>query len=125
MGLNCSECHFTTPPVSGLVGDANPNYIVQKLTDTTTLAPYDTVPARKAYYCLFKTNSPLNESTVGVTYIDTTNPAASLLFRKPQGLDGHKGGTRFSDPSIPPLSTIYEWINEGAYFTESTNQSCP
>ena len=125
MGLNCSECHFTTPPVSGLVGDANPNYIVQKLTDTTTLAPYDTVPARKAYYCLFKTNSPLNESTVGVTYIDTTNPAASLLFRKPQGLDGHKGGTRFSDPSIPPLSTIYEWINEGAYFTESTNQGCP
>lgn len=124
MGTICSLCHSMTPPVGGAVGDANPNYIIQDITDTTTLAPYDTVNARKAFYCMLMTNAPLNEST-GAAYINIASPASSFIYLKPQGMESHGGGTLYTDTSVPPLSTFYNWINEGAYFTESANQSCP
>ncbi|MES1196705.1 MAG: hypothetical protein ABUL58_07160, partial [Steroidobacter sp.] len=111
-------------PVGGVVGDANPNYIISVITNSTTLAPYDTVTARKAFYCMLMTNTPLNEVS-GAAYVDVAAPASSFIFRKPQGLEGHKGGVVASDTTVPPLSTIYNWINEGAYFTESSNQNCP
>lgn len=124
MGTVCSLCHHVTPPVGGVVGDANPNYIVMDITNTTTLAPYDTVAARKTFYCMLMNNAPLNE-VAGAQYVNIVTPASSFIYRKPQGLDSHGGGTLYTDTSAPPLSTFYNWINEGAYFTESSDQSCP
>jgi hypothetical protein len=125
----CSACHNVTPPVGAVVGDANPNYQVHPITNATTLAPYNTVPLRKAFYCMYFINAPLNESAPNPKYIDTVSPESSFIFRKPQGLENHGGGDLTvggSDASaVAAIDTVIRWIDEGAYFTESSNQTCP
>jgi len=125
----CSLCHNVTPPVGGAVGDANPNYQIHPLTNVTTLAPYNTVTLRKAFYCMLISNTPLNEVSPNPMYVNVVSPASSFIYRKPQGLENHGGGDLTaggSDASVlNALDTIYQWINEGAYFTESATQSCP
>lgn len=79
----------------------------------------------KQMYCNIRMGTSVEGSSgtepLGTAYVNIVTPSSSLIYRKPSRLDGHGGGGPF-----PEIATaIVDWINEGAYFTEGANQSCP
>jgi hypothetical protein len=78
----------------------------------------------KQMYCNIRTGTAITGGSgtepAGTAYVNIAVPASSLFYRKPSGLDGHGGG---AFPSV--AAVILDWLNEGAYFTEAANQSCP
>ncbi len=114
MSNNCSAgCHESAQT------GANSNYIVG--------ATYADANARHALYCELTTLKSVTGNTgtepANTPYVDLTTPSSSLLYRKPQNLDGHGGATVGDAASV--WDPILQWIDEGAYFTENSNQSCP
>ena len=78
----------------------------------------------KQMYCNIRTGTSVTGGTgtelAGTAYVNIAVPAASLVYRKPSGLDGHGGGTFAGIATV-----ILDWLNEGAYFTEAASQTCP
>jgi mono/diheme cytochrome c family protein len=78
----------------------------------------------KQLYCNIRTGTSIiggsGTEAAGTPYVNIVVPASSLFYRKPSGLDGHGGGAFASVAAV-----ILDWLNEGAYFTEGANQSCP
>jgi hypothetical protein len=78
----------------------------------------------KQLYCNIRTGTSVTGSTgteaAGTAYVNIGTPTSSLVYRKPSGLDNHFGGT-FSTVA----AAVLEWLDEGAYFTEGANQTCP
>lgn len=114
MSLNCAICHV---PAIG----ANPEFIVEPT--------YASAAERHELYCKLKTLTAVNDGSDlgdtemnGAPYLNLAVPASSLLYLKPQGSYGH-GGTVVGNSTT--WNTILNWIDDGAYFTESTAQACP
>lgn len=82
------------------------------------------VISSKQMYCNIRIGTSITGNTgtepAGTPYVNIAVPSSSLIHRKPSGEENHYGGT------FTPIATaILEWLNEGAYFTEDANQSCP
>jgi hypothetical protein len=75
-------------------------------------------------YCNIRTGTSIVRGSgtepAGTAYVSVAAPSSSLIYRKPNNLDGHGGG---GFPAV--AAVILEWLNEGAYFTEDASQTCP
>jgi hypothetical protein len=78
----------------------------------------------KQLYCNVRTGSSIIGGTgnepAGTAYVNIATPTLSLVWRKPNGQDQHGGGGFASVAAV-----ILDWLEEGAYFTEDANQTCP
>jgi hypothetical protein len=52
--------------------------------------------------------------------VNPANPAASLLYLKPQGASGHDGSL-----NATAAAPILNWIREGGFLTSEASQTCP
>ena len=118
LSTNCGSLCHNAPQIN-----ANAGYIIA--------ASYADAAARKTLYCELQLLTAVNDGSDilqtepnGTPYLNLTTPSSSLLYLMPQPNFGHGGG-----PEGTPLtySTVLNWINEGAYFTEpnATGQNCP
>jgi mono/diheme cytochrome c family protein len=78
----------------------------------------------KQLYCNVRTGTSITGGTgnepAGTAYVNIATPTSSLVYRKPNGQDLHGGGG-----FATVAAAILEWLDEGAYFTEGANQTCP
>jgi hypothetical protein len=112
----CAGCH-----VGGTGAGYNEGYDLR-----STVSNHDV-------YCQLRTLTSVagvpGTEAAGTPYLDLATPSSSLLYRKPKGEEGHSGGALVGTGK--PISTVdwdakvLGWINEGAYWTESNQQSCP
>lgn len=71
----------------------------------------------KQLYCNIRTGASIDGEG---DYVDLADPDNSLVYRKPNGQASHGG------PTFPTeAAAILAWIEEGAYYTEEANQTCP
>ncbi|HEU5136370.1 MAG TPA: hypothetical protein VFU13_14570 [Steroidobacteraceae bacterium] len=98
----CLSCHSPAPPAGAVWGlpDAN-------ATD-------------KQAWCAVRFQNGVDEPAPNTPLVNTANPTASLLYRKPQGFDTHV--VMLSEANAAP---ILNWIREGGAFTGGTSQTCP
>ncbi len=103
----CSGCHGgTTPPLGA----------VWSLPDAANATD-------KRAWCAVRFQNGLDEPVADTPLVNTANPEASLLYRKPQTLDLHPDiGLTAID-----VAPILEWIREGGAFTSDIDngQTCP
>jgi len=98
----CLGCHSPVPPFGA----------VWSLPDSNA--------TDKQAWCAVRFQSGVDEPVANTPLVNTGNPAASLLYRKPQGLDGH--AFMLTEANAAP---ILNWIREGGAFTSGTSQTCP
>ena len=98
----CLGCHIAVPPPGAVwsLPDAN-------ATD-------------KQAWCAVRFANGVDEPVANTPLVNPANPTASLLYRKPQALDGHVFMLNATD-----AEPILNWIREGAAFTSGTSQTCP
>jgi mono/diheme cytochrome c family protein len=98
----CLSCHSPAPPIGAVWGLPDGN-----ATD-------------KQAWCAVRFQNGLDEPVGSPPLVNPANPAASLLYRKPQGFDTHV--VMLTEANALP---ILNWIREGAAFTGGTSQTCP
>jgi cytochrome c5 len=88
--------------------------------------PAENQQSSKSLYCALRYGTAISGGSgteaPGTAYANLTSPTQSLLYRKAGGLDNHGGGIPADDEE---RSAILNWIDQGAYFTEGPNQTCP
>jgi mono/diheme cytochrome c family protein len=99
---NCLSCHSPAPPAGASWGLPNG------------------AASDKQAWCAVRFQNGVDEAVGSPPLVNPANPAASLLYRKPQGLDGH-----VLELTATNALPILNWIREGGAFTGGGSQTCP
>jgi hypothetical protein len=100
----CYSCHGSAGPPAGAVWNL----------------PSATANDKQAW-CAVRFKDGIDEPVGTPPLVNTADPTASLLYRKPRGLDPLHTEYLTATAALP----ILNWIREGGAFTSGTSQTCP